>query len=247
MAVPDKPMSLLPERGERALIVGQTGSGKTAFAVWMMKRLQRGPIVIYDTKIEAKFATLQPSVIVGDFDGIMDAFNKGENDYIIVRPPSELIGEPGVLDNEYLFRHYMELPGVDAYIDELKSFHNHGHAGKGLINLLERGRSKGTTVIMSTQRPSWISLSTLSEAQKTFIFYLKSQDDIKRVAKFVPGFEAKPKLASRGYQFYYYDDAEDKLTLFKPIKLDDPQTTSMVEAEAIAEPDADRKRGLIWS
>lgn len=239
--------SLLPERGERALIVGQTGSGKTEFACWLLKRIQRAPVVIYDTKIEAKFFKLQPSIVVTTFDEVLTAFNNGEHDYIIVRPPADLIGDPRSMDNEYLFRHYMELPGLDAYIDELKSFHTNGRAGMGLINLLERGRSKGTTVIMSTQRPSWISLSTLSEAQKTFIFYLKSEDDIKRVAKFVPGIEEKPKLASRGYQFYYYDDAEDRLQLFKPIKLDEPKATTMVEAEAIAEPDADRKRGLIWS
>lgn len=239
--------SLLPERGERALIVGQTGSGKTAFACWLLKRIQRAPVVIYDTKIEAKFLTLQPSTVVTTFDEVLAVFDNGEHDYIIVRPPSDLIGYPRALDNDYLLRHYIELRGIDLYIDELKSFHNNGRAGSGLINLLERGRSSGITLIMSTQRPSWISLSTLSEAQKTFIFYLKSEDDIKRVAKFVPGIAEKPKLTSRGYQFYYYDDAEDRLQLFKPIKLDAPKATTMVEAEAIAEPDADRKRGLIWS
>lgn len=240
-------IKLLPERGERGLIVGQTGSGKTAFAVWMLKRIQRAPIVIYDTKIESKFNALQPSIVVTTFDAVLDAYRAGEHDYIIVRPPADLIGEPSTLDDLYLYRHYQELSGVDCYIDELKSWHGNGRAYKGLINLLERGRSRAITTLMATQRPSWISLSTLSEAQKTYILYLKGEDDIKKVAKFVPDILDRPKLKAGEYKFYYYEDATDTLTLFDPIKLDSEIPTGDIDNDAVAEPDADRKRGLIWS
>lgn len=247
MAKQPEPVSIIPARGERALFVGQTGSGKTALAVWVIKRIPRGPVVIYDTKNESKFLALQPSIVVTTFDELLAAYNAGEHDYIIVRPPPHLIGDAITLDDEYLFRHYMELAGVDCYIDELKSFHAQGRAYKGLVNLLERGRSRGITTIMSTQRPSWISVSTLSEAQKIFILFLKYEDDIKRMAKFVPEIVDRTKLKAKTFQFYYYDGDADKLTLFNPVELDSDVGTGDIDETTLAEPDADRKRGLIWS
>lgn len=239
-------ITLIPERGERVLIMGQTGSGKTLFAVWMIKRIQRAPIVIYDTKGESKFLSLQPSIVVNDFSDVVHAYNEGQHDYIILQPPPEMLGEPKALD-DLLFRHYLELP-LDAYIDEIKTFHTTtGRVFKGLMSLLERGRSKGITTIMSTQRPAFMSKSAMTEAQKMFIFYLGYEDDIKRVAAFVPAIAEKPPLKPKAHMFYYYDVPEATLTLFKPVKLDKGIASGYVDTETVEKPDTDHARRMIWS
>lgn len=211
--------SIIPERGERALIVGQTGSGKTGFATWLLKRIPTAPIVIYDTKIEPKFEALGHSIVVPSVTAARGVIDQGEHDYIIVRPADDLLHDHEALDG-MLYSHYMHLQGIDAYIDETYSFHSAGgRAGKGLIALLTRGRSKGITTIMSTQRPVHLSRFALTEAQRFYIFWLGHEDDHKTIAKIIPGFDKlKPPPE---YYFYYYNNREKQIKLFKPVKLDE--------------------------
>src|SRR6516225_765757 len=132
---------LLPEKGERTLSVGQTGSGKTAFNTWMLKRMPNSPIVIYDTKDEPKFESLPDSTTVHTFNGIHNAIDEGQHDYVVFRTPTVLLDKGAELD-KYLFRHFLELPGIDAYIDEVSDFHSgSGQAFVGLRALLRKGRS----------------------------------------------------------------------------------------------------------
>lgn len=209
--------SLIPGRGERALIVGQTGSGKTAFAVWLVYRVPFAPIVLYDTKDEPKFDKLPNSLTVETVEQMLKAYNDEKIDYIIVRPPVELLGEPQALD-EYLFYHYTHLRDSVAYIDELYTFHANGRAFKGLIALLSRGRSRGITTIMSTQRPMMISRLCITEAQKLYIFKLGDRQDRKRIADVIPNFDDY-KLPSK-HGFYYFESGDDNPHLFQPVKLD---------------------------
>jgi hypothetical protein len=237
--------SLIPERGERALIVGQTGSGKTAMAAWILRRIQRAPIVIYDTKNESKFLSLIPNIITDRWQGVRDAFEKGEHDYIIFRPPPFALDDPGMLDN-YLYLHYTELEGIDAYIDEIYSFHSTtGRPFKGLLNLLQRGRSRGITTIMATQRPAFLSKFAMTEAQKMYVFHLGYDPDLERMADFIQGFDKKPRLAPKSHGFYFYDALSSTLTVFKAVKLDKGLDSGYVD-ERIDKPDIRRASNLVW-
>lgn len=216
----------LPSIGERAFICGQTGSGKTAFAVWTLRRLDYGPVIIYDTKEEEKFPALPKSVVVHDFDKIKEYMNDEEFDYIVFRPSSSDLTDSNRLD-DYLHRHYAEYQHSVAYIDEIYSFHNNGRAGKGLIALLTRGRSRGITTIMSTQRPAWISRFTVTETQLFYIFRLVDRKDALRLSDVIPGFDRLPKL--KPYYFYFYRTGEDHPRLFAPITLDKGQDTGYTD------------------
>lgn len=163
------------------MIVGQTGSGKTTFAVWLLERLPNSPVLIYDTKEEPKFLTLKKSAVAYTFREVIELSTDHGIDYIVFRPPVRMLSDPRALDN-YLLVHYQHLRGVDAYIDELYSFHNHGNAGPGLVALYTRGRSRGITTIASTQRPAWISKFSMSEAQLFYQFFLSIASDRKTLA-----------------------------------------------------------------
>lgn len=230
--------SFIPEPGERALIVGQTGSGKTAFAIWLLQRIPHAPIIIYDTKIEPKFDKLLPNIVVEHVEQIPEALEDEKIDYIIVRPPAELLGEPRELD-DYLWFHYMHCHGVPAFIDELVTIQINGKAGKGLMSLMQRGRSKGITTIMCTQRPVRVDRSCVTEASKAYIFRLTDKADKKRLDDVIPNFSALANPPKHG--FYFYETGEDHPVLMAPIKLDASLDTGYVDVSQASpdEPGAD--------
>lgn len=220
--------SIIIRKGERALIVGQTGSGKTTFAIWYLRRLPGAPIVIYDTKIEPEFQKMPFATVVANTDEALQAITDAEFDYIIIRPSDHLLGDADALD-DMLWRHYMEMKGVDAYIDEVYSFHKSGRGGKGLIALLTRGRSKGISTIMSTQEPNWLSSFVLSQAQRYYIFWLGDREHYKKLGRYIPEFADMP--APPKYFFYYYQMMSEKPVLYKPVKLDEPAKPDHTETD----------------
>lgn len=217
---------IIPRTGERTITVGQTGSGKTGFTVWQLRRFVESPIVIYDAKEDSKFLSLKPHRVVSTQAEVRAAVDDDEVDYVIVRPPSEMLGDPEALD-DYLWLHYNEFRGVPAYIDEAYMFHRRGHAFRGLIGLLTRGRSRGQTCMISTQRPAFISLFCFTEAQKMFVFKLQHLDDKKRMANVIPGFETRETPPK--YGFYFFDSDADTLTKYGPVKLDPDVNTGYTD------------------
>lgn len=222
-----KKVSIVPKHGERALIIGQTGSGKTAFARFLLSRMPGA--IIYDTKHEPKFNKLT-KIVVKTVAEAMKAFREQETlEYVIVRPPVGVSFEPKLLD-EMLMEHYEIGRNITAYIDEVYQFHVSGKAGPGLLALLTRGRSRGITTVMSTQRPAWLSRFCLTEAQRFYIFNLVDKRDWKTIGEIVPGSDGLPKLPR--YHFFYYDYDLDRPVMYAPVPFDDgegytdvPQTT----------------------
>jgi hypothetical protein len=224
-------VNLIPELGERCLFAGQTGSGKTAGACWLMQNIPEAPIIIFDTKIEPKFALLPAVVIVSTIAEAVEFIDDHKFDYIVIRPSEDISFEPVALD-DMLKEAYRLFHNCPIYIDEIYSFHNNGKAGKGLHALLTRGRSKGITLIMSTQRPAWISRFCITEASKYYIFKLVDKDDRKRLSDVIPDFVDYPAPSKHG--FYYFDHTLETPILFKPVKLDPRLDTGYTDVGASA-------------
>ena len=229
---------LIVQHGERAFICGMTGSGKTTFAIWQLMHIEQSPIIIYDTKGEPKFEALPASVVVEDFPSILKAIQKDEHDYIIVRPPADVFTSPERLD-KLLMEHYLYLQGHVAYIDEVATFHRNAITGTGLANLLQRGRSKGITLIMSTQRPARISRSCVSESQKFFIFRLRDRRDRKIFDEII---EEYSKLYNPPKHYFYFDEDDgEKPVLYRPVKLEAEFDTGYTDGSQ-SSGDADPKK-----
>ena len=235
-------MNLIPAQGERALIVGKTGQGKTAFFTWMARRIEAAPLIIYDTKIEPKFSALPNSAMaetIGDVENLIDA---GESDYIVWRPSIEILDKPQLLD-QLLLWHYHNAQGLPAYIDEAYMFHVNSQAGPGLTALMTRGRSKGITTIVSSQRPSRISRFCITEIDKAFLFRLQDKKDRVRVDDLIEDFSGL--VVPRKHHFYFFDAADDmeKPQLMAPVKLDAAMDQGYVDKQANSVP-VSKKAGL---
>ena len=115
------------------------------------------------------------------------------------------------------------LHDVGAYIDEVYSFHHVTGivGGRGLPSLLTRGRSRGQTCLIATQRPSLISRFIYSEAQKFYVMFLAHEDDRKTVRKFVPGYDIENNPQKFGFWFLNQGDLSP--TLHSPAPLAKPK------------------------
>jgi hypothetical protein len=229
--------SILPQTGERALIVGQTGSGKSAFLIWLLMRVPMSPVIIYETKEEPKFEHFPGVVFCQTEEQLADAYHNQNADYIVMQPDIDTCSNPTALD-ELLYTHYMQFPNSVCAIDELFMFHNSGRHGRGLLGLYTRGRSRGITTIACTQRPAWISGFAISEAQKYFAFYLEMVNDKKKLK---PALVDLPDPAKHG--FYYWESGSKEITAYGAVKLDKALNTGYTDktgADAIAfAPDSD--------
>ena len=239
------PPDIIPAEGERGFIVGQTGSGKTVFAIWLLMRIKQSPIFIYDTKEEPKFDALTPNVVVTTIEEMDAAYANMEIDYVIVRPPIETTSDPMALD-ALLLHHYVNYRNSLADIDEAYMFHKGGRNGPGLLALMTRGRSRGITTICSTQRPAWISKFLMSEAQKFYAFFLLLDDDKKRIAGIIPGFDELPDPPKHG--FYFFESGKREHTKYGAVRLDRALDMGYTDAQLDPVPELviERKAGKIW-
>lgn len=233
----------IPKKGERALIAGQTGMGKTALATFLLRRLHHSPIIIYDTKEEPKFRKLPNSMVVHSKKELREQIENGEIDYIIYIPPLAVASDYRAMD-DLLTEHYYNYQGVDCYIDEAYSFHSPtGTYGPGLTAIMTRGRSKGITTIISTQRPVRISRFAITESQKFYIMRLVDKQDRARMSDAIPDFEDLP--VPEPFWFYYYEAGQKEALLYRPIKLDSSEQNKYTDFEIVEEADSATIK-LIW-
>lgn len=215
-------MSILINKGQRGIIVGKTGSGKTIGAIWQMQQLPFAPVIILDSKIEPAFDTIavgkERLKIYNSAEKFMQGWERGDiAEYMIVRPSGSEISAQDIMD-DCLQAIYSASEPCLVYIDEAYHWHVNGRCGAGLNNLLTRGRSKGISTLLSTQRPVWISRFCFTECERFYIYRLSDERDRKTVGEFVQDFSDKP-IADK-FMFWYYDhDMTDGAVLYNPVPL----------------------------
>lgn len=218
---------MLLNKGERGLLIGRTGSGKTQNAIFQLKNAPIWPVIIFDTKIEDAFfsvpegdETLDVIESLEEFDNASKAPRKTWPDFFLVRPAMHEAQDPDLLD-EYSRIAYQRFGPAFIYYDELYNWHNQGRAGSWFTGLLTRGRSKGKTVLMASQRPSWVSRFCLTEAEKFYLHQLTDNRDLKTLSEVIPGLEESgppPK-----YHFWHFNHGEhEKPQLYLPVPYTKP-------------------------
>lgn len=211
------------KRGERGLLVGKTGSGKTQNGLFHIQNTPLWPRLIFDTKIEDAFFSLpqgdETLEVVQGLDKFISYANSTKRqdmpDYLLIRPTAQEFVDPEMLD-EYMGVIYAKFGACFNFIDEVGNLHKNGRALPHLMNVLCRGRSRGKTTLMGTQRPAFISRSCLTESDRFYIHQLTDLKDRVRLADVVPDFDKMPKPPK--YHFWHFAHADhEQCELYKPV------------------------------
>lgn len=182
---------------ERVLIAGKTGSGKTWFAGKLLSSIPR--LIVVDPK-----GTLNDWGLNDPTVRQWRKLEKGEYNRIRIRPPLTDDIEAWYED---LFERIYDLGNVTLYIDEAYAVASPGsRPGRWLSALYTRGRERGIGVWAATQRPMWIPLFLISEADWLVVFRLNLAADRSRIAS-VAGDSVLDRVPDpHGFWLYHVED-----------------------------------------
>jgi hypothetical protein len=186
------------------VIVGQTGSGKTVAALYQLSKRSYTeiPWIIFDFKTDEWLNSIpyRQEISLG----------------------SDIPREPGIYichpipdeDDEDVARMMGRIwthKNVGVFIDEASMI---PRSNRKFTALLAQGRSRRTPCIVATQRPVGISRWAFTEADFFQVYFLLDSEDEKTVQRYLPPIDTNelPK-----YWSYYYQVADRKLTVLKPV------------------------------
>lgn len=202
---------------ERILIVGPTGSGKSTLANAIASRWER--YLIFDPKADPA-AVLPNSAVVRGSRAAWRAL------------PGRVVYRPDLADHE-------DLPGAfDPLVGRIWS--RGGHVGillhetadvapssgsrRWLSMAIRQGREpRRIPIIACTQRPRWIDLLLLSEAEHVYLMGLRSDEDRKAVSSVmgVPWRQLSDPEQRLGTRHgFYYRGPDGKVSLHRPLHLE---------------------------
>jgi GTPase SAR1 family protein len=189
--------------GQKGFIVGPNGSGKTVLAEVLINWKPRNE----KNKIN-RLCIIDPK---GEFPlhGLPVYSSPGEvrlykPERFVYRPTKKNFDDLSAYDDLYGWLY--DRKRFQIYTDEVLAICTVGGSAVRNFNLcMQLGRSRGLTMLNTTQRPSRIPLNLLSEATKFFAFSLVLKNDVKRVQEVMP--EYTPDIPKR-YAFWYSDRNE---------------------------------------
>jgi DNA helicase HerA-like ATPase len=188
---------MIIKANERVLLAGKTGSGKTWFAERLLIPVQR--LIVIDPK-----ATLAPWSLIEPGKRQWSQFDRGGAGRFRILPP---VADDIDAWYEELFEHLYEAGDLTVYIDEAYAVAPPGSKpGKWLSALYTRGRERGIGVWAATQRPAWIPLFLISEADWLIIFRLNLEADRRRLAS-IAGDEVMGRVPNP-HGFFLYNVEE---------------------------------------
>lgn len=197
-------------KNDRALLVGATGCGKTTLARYLIEDTSKPFSVTYDAKISENISGWEGQEFHEDFDSLVDS----DSPRLIYRPSFRESVDADAQDDFFAWvyeRRYTRL-----YVDEAYALLGGTHPSFHLQACLSRGRERGISTIIATQRPKRIPLITLSESEHIYVFRLNLAEDRGRTWE-ITGIDPLDQADLRNYEFFYYNaltgKASDKLKL----------------------------------
>lgn len=181
--------SIALKTDERVAIVGRTGAGKTYLAERLVRGLSR--LVVIDPK-----GTLASWGLDDWSTTVRRELRRGE-------PVRARVVYPLDGDFEPVLAEIYEAGNITVYIDEVYGIVPPGsRPGPYFTALYTRGRELGIGVWAATQRPTWVPLFVLSEADWLFVFKLQLDEDRRRLAEILGGDVLRPITDRHGMWIY---------------------------------------------
>ena len=217
---------------ERVFLCGKTGSGKTFAARHICLPLRR--LIVLDPKgrIDPEAGEEGWRLLPWDREARM-LLRNGEPIRALVRAP---IG-PGAEDEwDRAYREVLNAGNATIYIDEVYGVIEGGKPSPYLVALWTRGRELGIGAIGASQRPSWIPMVLMSEAEHYFAFRLSLLDDRRRMAEMMGQEVLVPIPEGDPHGFHYARTEWNRPDYYAslPLRQETRRITSRERAEVAA-------------
>lgn len=212
-------------KNDRAILIGATGCGKTQLAKALMNDDRRPFRVVYDAKGLISSPSLQGAQdrwldyeVYDDFDMLIEDQKRelDKHPRVIYRPPVSEERDYRAQDEffEWIYNRWH----TRLYVDEAYAILGGTTPSQYLQACLSRGRERGVSVIISTQRPARIPIITMSESEHIFVFRLNHAPDRARAAELIDRDPYDFHSANlKDFEFYYYNarvgQSSGKITL----------------------------------
>lgn len=167
---------IVPNSSDRGIVIGQTGAGKTFFMRYLLLTVKRLAV------LDPKGTLAGPNASGGDWR--LDEWSRRTPKALKrgvpfrVRVPAPLNGDW----SPYLWQFY-KAGNMMLYIDEMYGVVAPRKPMPTALNAIyTRGRELGIGAWSASQRPSWIPLEVMSEAQWFVLFRVLLEEDRRRMA-----------------------------------------------------------------
>lgn len=194
--------SLKLPKNDRGVLIGATGSGKTFLGRYLVEDAEKPYSVVYDAKISESIGQW-PHKIITDFDELVESDERR----IIYRP--NYIEAVNPVEQDAFFEWVYLRKNTRLFVDEAYAVTGGTNPSFHFQACLARGRERGISTLVATQRPHRIPLVTLSEAEHYWIFRLTLLNDRRRVEE-ITGITAEEQLDLKNHEFFYYSAFEGR-------------------------------------
>lgn len=182
---------------DRGTLIGKTGSGKTTLAKFLLEDYAKPYSVTWNPKnsdtvngwTHKKYTSMEE---------LIDAEDKR-----IIYTPSVLKAEDEA-DQEVFFNWIYDRKYTRVYVDEATALIGGSNPPRYLTAIINRGRERGISSLIATQRPKRVPLNILSEAEHFYIFKVLLYDDRKRIEE-ICGITLEQQSELNDYEFYYFN------------------------------------------
>lgn len=194
--------SLKLPKNDRGVLIGATGSGKTFLGRYLVEDAEKPYSVVYDAKISDSIGEWDHKIIT-DFDELVESPERR----IIYRP--NYIEAVNPVEQDAFFEWVYLRKNTRLFVDEAYAVTGGTNPSFHFQACLARGRERGISTLVATQRPHRIPLVTLSEAEHYWIFRLTLLNDRRRVEE-ITGITAEEQLDLKNHEFFYYSAFEGR-------------------------------------
>jgi hypothetical protein len=199
-------------KNDRGILIGATGCGKTTLARFLIEDTEKPYSVVYDAKASdaiGEWAGLPPYENPGKalrptmaLYTDLDELPYAEERRIVYRPPYTEERDPVKQDKffEWVYWHYRRR----LYVDEAYALLGGSNPSFHLQACITRGRERGISTLIATQRPKRIPLITMSEAEHYYIFRTQMPEDKVRIFE-LTGISIEEQIDLKRFEFYYFN------------------------------------------